>query len=83
MTTFSLREFPLHGGGLRDSQWWGCSEPERPYDDNECWDERCPGCRIKMEMTLRERGDIPLNETHDGSPRGETIRECLDRSRPT
>jgi hypothetical protein len=69
---------PLHGIRLQPGQWWGCEFPERPHTDDECWDQRCPRCRIRMALVLQLHGDIELKETHDGSPRGDTISQVLD-----
>ena len=56
-----IEEFPrLHRLVLTEYQWWGCLEPERPYDWNEVWDERCEKCRIKMRLVLATHGDIAI-----------------------
>lgn len=49
---------PLHAEHGVD-EWWGCLEPERPYDDEERWDLGCPKCQMRMRLVLAvEGGDI-------------------------
>lgn len=50
-----IDQIPLHYAAdhfVSPNLWWGCKEPERPFDIFERWDHRCPKCRIKMRAVL-------------------------------
>ena len=55
-----MRDEPVHGMPLLPDQWWGCQQPERPFNLDEVWDERCPKCLLKMKLDLAKCGDVPM-----------------------
>lgn len=46
----------LHDLPIEDNDWWACSQAERPLDEHEIYDERCPKCLIKAEADRRAVG---------------------------
>lgn len=57
-----LHDYVLNGD-VRE--WWACKHPERPFDMQEVFDERCRGCRIKAQADLVNHGDVTLFDPKD------------------
>lgn len=57
---------PLHFMPIELDEWWACQLPERPYDEQTWYDERCGACQIKAGADLHHVGNrILFDPTED------------------
>jgi hypothetical protein len=56
---WQLDTYPMHGADLSakvgEEGWWACTQPERPYDANVCYDGRCFYCQLHLQVSLQTR----------------------------
>ena len=65
----TMAERDLYNLPLEPWEWWGCMEPERPYDPSIFWDDHCSACMVKARLVLTAEGDFVIfDET--GIPKG-------------
>lgn len=73
----------LHDLPLEEDQWWGCSQPERPYvlTRNEVWDNRCEKCQMRMRLVLAQYGDFQIYDPSflGGAAKGLSLAELLNQ----
>lgn len=63
-----------------DRHWYGCMQPERPFDSWETWDPDCPKCILRMRLVLAQEGDtivIQANTEDERAFDGMSLPEAL------